>query len=238
MPRLGAEQLPTLAGALLRLRGMTLTAVFEGTGIRTANLSAWLKGKPQVISAARVASLMYHLGLQGGQLRTDVVHAWADYGEWTHLRTVFRLLNDGTAPRCLFLDENTGMSQTCFLRWGKAWVRLSTTQSATEKDNLAILVKPDQVLVLPLALEGIPINDIHETRSALLTLTEQVGQEIPSGELAQGFMQGLIETGDLAFVRSGVHQLGWTLLEESLRKVMRAGMSPAELAVRIDRLLP
>ena len=62
MSALNSEQLPILAGALLRLRGLTLAAVFDATGIRAANLSAWLKGRPQVISAARVTALLYHLG--------------------------------------------------------------------------------------------------------------------------------------------------------------------------------
>ena len=68
MPALSNEQLPILAGALLRLRGFTLATVFNATSIRVANLSAWLKGKPQVISAGRVTALMYHLGVQGGQV--------------------------------------------------------------------------------------------------------------------------------------------------------------------------
>lgn len=238
MSHIGAEQLPALASALLRLRGMTLTAVFEGTGIRTANLSAWLKGKPQVISATRVAALMYHLGLQGGQLRTDVVHAWADHGDWTQLRTVFKLVRGPTTPRCLFLDEHPGLSQTAFLRWGDAWVRMSITQSPMGKDNLTALIKPDEMIVLPVALEDIPTHAIHETRSALLALAEQALREIPSGEIPPGFMQSLRDAGDQAFARSGAHQLSWTLLEGTLRKAMRAGMSPAELAVRIDRFLP
>ena len=58
---MNSEQLPILAGALLRLRGLTLAAVFDATGIRVANLSAWLKGKPQVISAARVTALLYQV---------------------------------------------------------------------------------------------------------------------------------------------------------------------------------
>ena len=40
MSALSSEQLPILAGSLLRLRGLTLAAVFDTTGIRAANLSA------------------------------------------------------------------------------------------------------------------------------------------------------------------------------------------------------
>ncbi len=149
MSALNSEQLPILAGALLRLRGLTLAAVFDATGIRVANLSAWLKGKPQVISAARVTALLYHLGVQGGQLRSDMVHTWSDQGEWAHLRSVFNLLQEPVAPRCLFLDEHPGMSHTRFLQWGEAWVRLSLTPGPTAQDDLAAMVSPDRMIVLP-----------------------------------------------------------------------------------------
>ena len=129
--------------------------VFDATGIRAANLSAWLKGKPQVISAARVAALLYHLGVQGGQLRSDMVHTWSDQGEWAHLRTVFNLLQAPVAPRCLFLDEHPGMSHTRFLQWGEAWVRLSLTPGPTAQDDLAAMVSPNRMIVLPVALEGL-----------------------------------------------------------------------------------
>lgn len=238
MSAISADQLPELAGALLRLRGLTLAAVFESTGIRPANLSAWLRGKPQVISSARVAALMYYLGLQGGQLRTDLVHSWADRAEWAHLRIVFTLLQEPAAPRCLFLDDHPGVSLTRFLQWGDAWVRLSITPGPSSQDDLAALVRPDRMIVLPVVLEGIPTKAVDETRSALLTLAEQGGQEIPSGELAHGFMQRLRDPYAKAFVVTSIDAIGWTMLEATLRKAIQAGMSPAELAVRIDRLLP
>lgn len=65
-----------LAQLLIRLRGETLTGLEQATDIRAANLSVWLRGKPQVISAARVAQLLNHLGIQGMRLRSDIVHHW------------------------------------------------------------------------------------------------------------------------------------------------------------------
>lgn len=233
MPALTVEQLPIVAGALLRLRGLTLTAVSEATGIRTANLSAWLKGKPQVISSARVTALLYHLGLQGGQLRSDVVHTWADHGEWAHLRTVFALLQQPVAPRCLFLDEHPGLSQTRFLQWGDAWVRLSITPGPTGQGDLAALVKPERMIVLPVSLEGISTSAVDETRSALLTLAEQGGREIPSDELAHGFMQRVRESSVGAQSSDPIDAIGWLMLEDALRKAIKGGMSPHELAHRI-----
>lgn len=234
MPALSNEQLHILAGALLRLRGFTLATVFNATSIRVANLSAWLKGKPQVISAGRVTALMYHLGVQGGQLRPDIVHTWADHGDWAHLRTVFTLLQEPVAPRTLFLDEHPGMSQTRFIQWGEAWVRLSLTPGVAAQDDLVAMVRPDRMIVLPVALEGIPTQDPQETGSALLSLAEQGGREIPSGELAHGFMQRLRALGTQGFVTTSADTIGWTMLEATLRNAMRAGMSPAELALKIE----
>lgn len=234
MSALNSEQPPILAGALLRLRGLTLAAVFDATGIRAANLSAWLKGKPQVISAARVTALLYHLGVQGGQLRSDMVHSWSDQGDWAHLRKVFQLLREPVAPRTLFLDEHPGMSNTRFLQWGEAWVRLSLTPSPKAQDDLIAIVKPDRVFVLPVALEGIPTHDRLELSSALWSLADQDGREIPSGELAHGFMQRVKESAADLFVPTSIDAIGWAMLEATLRKAMRAGMRPEELALRIE----
>ncbi len=234
MSALSSEQLPILAGSLLRLRGLTLAAVFDATGIRAANLSAWLKGKPQVISTARVTALLYHLGVQGGQLRSDMVHTWSDQGEWAHLRTVFKLLPEPVAPRTLFLDEHPGVCHTRFLQWGEAWVRLSLTPSPMAQDDLITMVAPDRVIVLPVALEGIPTQDRLAVNGALWSLAEQGGREIPCGELAHGFMQRLKASASDVFVPTSIDAIGWAMLEATLRKAMRAGMRPEELALRIE----
>ena len=236
MSTLSSDQLPILAGALLRLRCLTLAAVFDATGIRAANLSAWLKGKPQVISAARVTALLYHLGVQGGQLRSDMVHTWSDQGDWQHLRTVFSLLLEPIAPRCLFLDEHPGVSHTRFLQWGEAWIRMSLTPGPTTQDDLAAMVSPDRMIVLPVALAVIPTHDPQATASALLSLAEQGGQDIPTGELAHGFMQRLGAPPGQDFVLTSGDTLGWRILEASLRNAMRRGLSPTQLALKVETM--
>ena len=234
MSALSSEQLPILAGSLLRLRGLRLAAVFDATGIRAANLSAWLKGRPQDISAARVTALLYHLGVQGGQLRSDMVHTWSDQGEWAHLRTVFSLLQEPVAPRCLFLDEHPGLTHTRFLQWGEAWFRLSLTPGPTAQDDLAAIVRPDRMIVLPVALEGIPAHEREKVGSTLLSLAEQGGREIPCGQLAHGFMQRVKASTTDLFVPTSLDAIGWAMLETTLRKAMLEGMSPAELALKIE----
>ena len=120
---------------------MNLTDVDDKTirGANEAGLALNDFTKP-FIDAFFAASPRAHLGVQGGQLRRDIVHTWADQGDWAHLRTVFTLLQEPMAPRTLFLDEHPGMSQTRFIQWGEAWVRLSLTPGVTAQDDLVAAV--------------------------------------------------------------------------------------------------
>lgn len=82
------EQAVALAGALIRLRRETFAQIERTTQVRSPNLSAWLKGKPQVINALRVARLLDHLGVRNGILRDDVVHRWTVIGTLKDLKFV------------------------------------------------------------------------------------------------------------------------------------------------------
>ena len=92
------------------------------------------------------------------------------------------------------------------------------------------------MIVLPVALEGIPTQDPRATASALLSLAEQGGQEIPTGELAHGFMQRLGAPPGQEFVLTNDDSLGWRILEVSLRGAMRRGLSPTQLALKIETI--
>ena len=59
------------------------------------------------------------------------------------------------------------MSHTRFLQWGEAWVRLSLTPGPTAQDDLAAMVSPDRMIVLPVALEGIPRKTASDRFCAL-----------------------------------------------------------------------
>jgi len=98
------------------------------------------------------------------------------------------------------------------------------------------MVSPDRMIVLPVALEGILTQDPQATASALLSLAEQGGQEIPTGELAHGFMQRLGAPPGQDFVLTNGDSLGWRLLEVSLRSAMRRGLSPTQLALKIETM--
>lgn len=65
-----------IAKLLILLRKETQKSIENATGIRTTNLSAWLRGKPQSISLARVSLLLNHLGVSQMKLSKDRLHDW------------------------------------------------------------------------------------------------------------------------------------------------------------------
>lgn len=231
MRPMSPDPIPPLASALLRLSGQTLSAVSQATGIRTANLSVWLRGKPQVISAARVTALMHHLGIEGGQLRGDVLHQWADHGQLDLLRSVCTLLHaKDSPPTWLFQDEQPGLTKTRFLQWGNAWIRLAVTPDTSGLADLASITSAQRVVTLPCALADLSTDSVQLASQALLELAQQVAVDVGDDELLDGLMQRLnaVQADELTF--NTANPVGWVQLESALRSALSAGVSPAELA--------
>ena len=226
MPILAPEQLPALAAALIRLRGETLGRIAEATGIRTANLSVWLRGKEQVISAKRLVGLLHYLGVEGGRLRTDVLHPWQDRGALVDSRLVLSLLQANTQPVWLFQDEQPGLIKTRFLLAGDVLIRLEIEPGVDQALDLATVVRVDRVITTPEALAGVPIDSMASARSALLALAEQAAADVGDEELLEGLIFRLAET-----VGSHVASAqGWQQLEQALRRALGAGLSPDDIA--------
>ena len=175
------------------------------------------------LCGARDGALLYHLGVQGGQLRSDMVHTWSDQGEWAPAHR-FNLLQEPVAPRCLFLDEHPGMSHTRFLQWGEAWVRLSHA-GADCAGTTAAMVSPDRMIVLPVALEGIPTQDPQRPLLRSLSLAEQgwAGDSLANWPMASCNASGAAWAGLCAHER---RLIGLAHFEVSLRSAMRRGLSP------------
>ena len=226
MPILAPEQLPALAAALIRLRGETLGRIAEATGIRTANLSVWLRGKEQVISAKRLVGLLHYLGVEGGRLRTDVLHQWQDCGALDDSRLVLSLLQANNQPVWLFQDEQPGLIKTRFLLAGDVLLRLEVEPGVDQALDLATVVRVDRVITTPVALAGVPIDSMASARSALLALAEQAAADVGDEELLEGLIFRLAET-----VGSHVASAqGWQQLEQALRRALGAGLSPDDIA--------
>lgn len=226
MPTLAPEQLPALAAALIRLRGETLGRIAEATGIRTANLSVWLRGKEQVISAKRLVGLLHYLGMEGGRLRTDVLHPWQDRGALVDSRLVLSLLQANTQPVWLFQDEQPGLIKTRFLLAGDVLIRLEIEPGVDQALDLATVVRVDRVISTPTALAGVPIDSLASARNVLLALAEQTAADVGDEELLEGLIFRLAET-----VGSHVSSAqGWQQLEQALRRALGAGLSPDDIA--------
>lgn len=233
MPSLTNEQLPALAAALIRLRGETLGRIAEATGIRTANLSVWLRGKEQVISAKRLVGLLHHLGVEGGRLRTDVLHPWHDRGALDDSRLVLSLLQANNQPVWLFQDEQPGLIKTRFLLAGDVLIRMEIEPGVDQALDLATVVRVDRVITTPAALAGVPINSMASARSSLLALAEQAAADVGDEELLEGLMFQLTQTVG----SNTASPQGWQQLELILRKALEAGISPGDIARLIERHL-
>ncbi|MCE1239918.1 MAG: hypothetical protein LWW83_08390 [Azonexaceae bacterium] len=226
MPTLAPEQLPAFAAALIRLRGETLGLIAEATGIRTANLSVWLRGKEQVISAKRLVGLLHHLGVEGGRLRTDVLHQWQDRGALDDSKLVLGKLLANKQSVWLFQDEQPGLIKTRFLLAGDVLIRLEIEPGVDQALDLATVVRVDRVITTPEALAGVPIDSMASARSALLALAEQAAADVGDEELLEGLIFRLAET-----VGSHVSSAqGWRQLEQALRRALGAGLSPDDIA--------
>ena len=226
MPTLANEQLPAFAAALIRLRGETLGRIAEATGIRTANLSVWLRGKEQVISAKRLVGLLHHLGVEGGRLRTDVLHQWQDRGALDDSMLVLSLLQANNQPVWLFQDEQPGLIKTRFLLAGDVLIRMEIEPGVDQALDLATVVRVDRVISTPAALAGVPIDSLASAHNVLLALAEQAAADVGDEELLEGLMFRLTET-----LGSNVTSAqGWQQLEQALRRSLEAGLAPGDIA--------
>ena len=233
MPTLANEQLPGFAAALIRLRGETLGRIAEATGIRTANLSVWLRGKEQVISAKRLVGLLHHLGVEGGRLRTDVLHQWQDRGALDDSKLVLGKLLADKQSVWLFQDEQPGLIKTRFLLAGDVLIRMEIEPGVDQALDLATVVRVDRVISTPAALAGVPIDSLASAHNVLLALAEQAAADVGDEELLEGLMFHLTETVG----SNAASPQSWQRLELILRQALEAGMSPGDIARLLERQL-
>ena len=229
MPTLQAEQLRAIAAALMRLRGDTLSSVGMATGIRPANLSVWLRGKEQVISAKRVATLMYHLGLEGSSLRADILHQWRDAGALDDLRLVLNALV-GSEAVVLYQDGQPGLSKIRFLQVGDVLVRVELTAGVAAAQDLADVIQPHRVIVLAEPLAAIPVEPLSGTREALLTLAEQAANDVDDDELLDSLLFQLGNSSWPTASSNTSSPVGWQKLEQALRAALHDGFEPSAIA--------
>jgi alkylhydroperoxidase/carboxymuconolactone decarboxylase family protein YurZ len=217
----------------MRLRGDTLRSAGAATGIRAANLSVWLRGKEQVISAKRVAGLIYHLGIEGGRLRNDVLHCWCDAGQLDDIQAVLGAVTGGGDAIWLFQDGQPGLTKVRFLRVGEAWVRAEISRGAGAGRDITEGVAMQRVVTLPTSLAGIPTGSPQEASNALMTLAEQAATDVGDDELLDRLMHLLPDDIGAELCANIASPQGWQQLETALRAALRNGVTPADIAALI-----
>lgn len=162
---------PQLAQALMFLRGETIADLARSTGIKSANLSIWLRGTGKVISEARVVVLLDHLGVRGGQLRTDVIHKWHDRGAFENTKLVLNMLVSSVDRPHVMLYLNR---QNFFETWAlleitpelnSAFVALRSTPSLSEGNTIsAKALEVSDSFIIPDDIEQLIKIPIEELR--------------------------------------------------------------------------
>ena len=225
------EQLPALTAALIRLRGDTLGRIAEATGIRAANLSVWLRGKEQVISAKRLVGLLHHLGVEGNRLRSDMLHQWRDGGALVDSKTVLTALLGRAQPWLLFQDDQPGLAKTRFLLVGDVLIRLLIEPGVGSAADLSNVIDADRLISSPEPLAGVPTASLQTAYDTLLALAEQAALDVGDTELLDGLLFRLSE--DPACNVSTPR--GWQRLEAALRAALAAGATPTSIAELLER---
>ncbi len=227
------KQLPQLCSTLMRLRGDTLSSISTGTGIRVANLSVWLRGKEQVISAKRVAALLYFFGVEGESLRTDVLHSWHDSGPLNDVKAALGQLINKDKTIWLFQDKESGLMKTRFVMVGDAWVKLELTPGIADAPDLANLVNAQRVITLPYALAGFPTQSPKEVSEALLEVATATAAAADK-EILLALMLKLKAMDTSALTVNTASSAGWGQLEQALQVAIGMGIDPGDIAELIS----
>jgi hypothetical protein len=208
--------------------------VSAATGIRSANLSVWLRGKEQVISAKRVAGLLYHLGVEGGRLRSDVLHQWHDIGALDNLQSVVgALIPSGTDP-WLFEDTLPGLTKTRFVQAGEAWVRVELAPGATESKGLEEVVNAQRVLTLGGSLADVPTVSLQATKDEVMLRTELAAVHSGDQHLLELLAFRVDPAPAAGSARATKASPGWWQLADALHSALDQGLTPGDIAKLID----
>ena len=229
------QQFPALAGALIRLRGETLSQISRMTDIRTANLSVWLRNKPQVISEKRLVALMQHLGFVNGQLRDDVLHLWQDSAPLADLKLVIDATLNTQGPRVLIKSGQPALEQTYFLFIGKVLIRIKVEPGLSASPKLEDLLRIDTVIDTRMLLEHVSTHSLEQVLFQLLEALRHADISQSHPLILEGMVNKLREIDDADYVLTISHAEGWKSLEEALSKAIKRGVSPDVIADLINQ---
>lgn len=210
----------SLAAALIVLRDESSRSVCAATNIKPANLSVWLRGKEQVISQKRVASLLCYLDVVGGRLARGKIHRWHVYESLDALKLVLDTLltKEQKSKSLLCSDGNDAFPQTRVLGlWsdeGWNWVHLSIRAGINTAPILRCVdIAFGHEYILPLDFETLPLNDPEQfEKKVLLALAE------PEAGLNE-FELSKIDSESSAL----------KALQRTLRQLLESGVAPEDI---------
>ena len=220
---------PTLeaiqAKNLITLRRATLSLIQMHTGIRTPNLSVWLRGKTeQVLSPKRVALLLSYLGVENGRLRSDVLHQWFDDGSLLNTERAFQTWLGQSKERVLVKDDIATFPQVRFVLADAVLIRLEVSAGLKEARSLADVFKPTKTVHVSSPLSEVPVKSIDEARIRLDELMGMVDTSVPVPSA------GAVAMNDLALSEKDAE-----LLHAALRRAVQAGATVEQIASLLDR---
>ena len=244
MPSLSKSEIPSLAAALMNLKGESLGSIAVGTGIRKENLSVWLRGREQVISDARVMLLLHHLGVKGGQLRTDIVHEWTARGSIDHVKLILNSLFDENQKTTflIFSDYYADFATTYLLEFHNksdiGWIILKLEPSAESDPKLSpSTIGFGKELKTNLDLKDLP-NSLNQLKSAIPHIHRDV---LAILDLNKKYIEDSVKNM-LSDVESVVpdsirppslFERGIVPLEMELVRILQMGVSPEEIADKL-----
>ncbi len=229
------QQFPALAGALIRLRGETLGQIARMTDIRTANLSVWLRNKPQVISEKRLVALMNHLGFVNGELRDDILHLWQDSAPLADLKLVVDATLSTHGPRVLIKSWQPTLEKIYFLFIGKVLIRIKVEPGLAASPKLEDLLRIDTVIDTMMLLEQVSTHSLEKVLFQLLEALRHADISQSHPLILESMVNKLREVEDANFVLRISHAEGWKRLEEVLSKVIKSGVPPNVIANLLDQ---
>lgn len=246
MPSLTPDQAASLASALVCLRGETLVSLGGATGIKSANLSVWLRGKPQVIAERRVLAVLHHLGVRGTELRTDLIHHWHSAGSLSELKQVLALLLSAEQQAALriYKDEELGLERTQFLRVGEVLIRVTLEPGLCASNELTpVTLGYGQLICVPYALATLPTESVLQLQSILFEQDDAAAfHAVHLAELSRHALESVV--GKMAASQPNAAQYrysqppGFDELEAELKRVLKSGVLPIEIALMLSKCYP
>jgi hypothetical protein len=166
-----------IAKLLILLRKETQKSVEKATGIKTTNLSAWLRGKPQSISLARVSLLLNHLGVSQMKLSKDRLHDWqVPVEDPEALPRLLNLLGERDFSRATLYTAV--MTEFCELEshvliidsFAPSPILRIKEDTTTYNGHFVSELNPGQKITALVDLDSIPSGTTHEFRLNLIKL--------------------------------------------------------------------